>query len=87
MLIFEIRQCCMMSWFAEDCERSGDRAPLFDFTWSRSGVSFTFIFLFYFLKKENQGEEADRSKSLMYIFTAHKLLCSDKWGCTLNGRL
>jgi len=43
--------------FAEDCECRGDRAPLFDFTWSRSGVSFTFVFLFYFiffLKKKNK---------------------------------
>jgi hypothetical protein len=77
----------MTLWFAEDCECRGDRAPLFDFTWSRSGVSFTFIFLFYFLKKENQEAGANSSKSLMYIFTAHKLLCNDKRSRTFNGKL
>jgi len=79
----------MVLWFAEDCECRGDRAPLFDFTWSRSGVSFTFVFLFYFffLKKENQEAAANSSKSLMYIFTAHKLPCNGKWSRAFNGKL
>jgi len=51
----------MALWFAEDCECRGDRAPLFDFSWSRSGVSFTFVFLFYFLE-----ERKSRSSSKQF---------------------
>jgi hypothetical protein len=85
--ISEIRQIGVMSWFAAACECSRDRAPLFDVTWSRSAVSFTFLLLFYVLKKGNQGEGANRSKSLMYIFTAHKLPYSGKRSRALNARL
>jgi hypothetical protein len=44
-------------------------------------------FCFIFFKKENQEAGANSSKSLMYIFTAHKLLCNDKWSRTFNGKL
>jgi len=50
----------------------------------RSLLYFCFIF---FLKKENQEAAANSSKSLMYIFTAHKLPCNGKWSRTFNGKL
>jgi hypothetical protein len=44
-------------------------------------------FFILFFKKETPEEGANRSKSLMYIFTAHKLLHSDKLRRKLNGSL